>query len=403
MATRSRSRSRSPARNMRTIEFHGLTYHDINQIVRTMTTAERESIKEIIDNLKTYYDKYTPQDKTALFIAVQNTDPDAVRYLLELGADPNIRPANEYSPLHLAVLHDRIDIVKLLLDNGADQRESLEYKNKRYTPLYTSVENGFIDITRVLLNAPHIEETINTPIIKDDVCITPLIVAVLRGDHKVVGDLKGKGAQLLDEHKAYTQDIFQILFRNACYTKKMEWIDTLLNKFPYVQRELESDIEGIDVNYVSEYEYTPLFNAYIAKNNEEVIKILRARGAQLALGELKVLYDEHPESIEEYRKYIVPVETNVRRSILHLSNRENNLPAARVAMREGAAALGRPWREPFFETLQPLRSLPHRRARNGNTQLSRGRGAGGAAGGGADAWRKSRRRNQRRTRKNRKV
>ena len=49
----------------------------------------------------------------------------AVKWLLDHGANPNTRWAHwdaEVTPLHLAVLHDHAEIVRLLLKAGADPR-----------------------------------------------------------------------------------------------------------------------------------------------------------------------------------------------------------------------------------------------------------------------------------------
>ena len=57
---------------------------------------------------------------TALFIAAITNNIDIVRLLLENGADPNIPNNFGYLPLNITAQNNLIDIVKLLIDNGAD-------------------------------------------------------------------------------------------------------------------------------------------------------------------------------------------------------------------------------------------------------------------------------------------
>ena len=61
----------------------------------------------------------TPEGSTGLHLAVEHLD--AVRLLLEHGADPNARDVGDNAyPLHFAVGPGRVDVVRALLDAGAD-------------------------------------------------------------------------------------------------------------------------------------------------------------------------------------------------------------------------------------------------------------------------------------------
>lgn len=67
---------------------------------------------------------------TGLHEAAKHGRADAVRVLLEFGADPNARETGDNTyPLHWAAAHRHIDIVKMLLDAGADpQREGDDHE-----------------------------------------------------------------------------------------------------------------------------------------------------------------------------------------------------------------------------------------------------------------------------------
>ena len=61
----------------------------------------------------------------ALAVMAKRGDAAAVRWLLEHGADPDERWRHwdsEVTPLHMAILFDHADVVRLLLDAGADTR-----------------------------------------------------------------------------------------------------------------------------------------------------------------------------------------------------------------------------------------------------------------------------------------
>jgi Ankyrin repeats (3 copies) len=61
----------------------------------------------------------------ALHLTAKRGDVDAVRWLLDHGADPNARWSHwdaEVTPLHLAALGDHPDVVRALLDADADPR-----------------------------------------------------------------------------------------------------------------------------------------------------------------------------------------------------------------------------------------------------------------------------------------
>ena len=59
-----------------------------------------------------------------LHSALAHRDPEVssrlARKLLESGADPNVRQAGGWTPLHQAAAHGRVDLVELLLARGAD-------------------------------------------------------------------------------------------------------------------------------------------------------------------------------------------------------------------------------------------------------------------------------------------
>jgi hypothetical protein len=63
------------------------------------------------------------EDGWPLHLVAKRGDAEAVRWLLEHGADPNARWSHwdaEVTPLHLAAAQGHVDVVRLLLAAGAD-------------------------------------------------------------------------------------------------------------------------------------------------------------------------------------------------------------------------------------------------------------------------------------------
>ncbi|KAI9882080.1 MAG: hypothetical protein M1823_006177 [Watsoniomyces obsoletus] len=88
----------------------------------------------------------------AMQLALENGHPDVVRLLLERGADANERDTNESTPLHAAIFQGSLANVRLLIQHGADVEKG-DYR--RGTPLMAARINRREDILRALLDEGH--------------------------------------------------------------------------------------------------------------------------------------------------------------------------------------------------------------------------------------------------------
>ena len=88
--------------------------------------------------------------ETPLHKAVSRGHTDVVKLLLDAGADPNKAINFGHTPLTLAVVNGNVDIVKILLDKGADPNTRDFYGD---TPLRFTTINGNTDMVKVLLDA----------------------------------------------------------------------------------------------------------------------------------------------------------------------------------------------------------------------------------------------------------
>ena len=83
---------------------------------------------------------------TLLIEAADNGHMDVVKLLIENGADVNLKGEAWYGPLHAAAAKGHIEVVKILLENGADV--NIFHQNK---PLHYTAMNGHIEVARILL------------------------------------------------------------------------------------------------------------------------------------------------------------------------------------------------------------------------------------------------------------
>lgn len=85
-----------------------------------------------------------------LFDAVSKGDAHRIQSLLRDGCDLNQLNANGMSVLALAAKKGRTDIVKLLLEHGADVNLTMTYYG--WTALTYAVNNGHLETVKILLN-----------------------------------------------------------------------------------------------------------------------------------------------------------------------------------------------------------------------------------------------------------
>ena len=84
---------------------------------------------------------------TLLIEAADNGHVDMVKLLIENGADVNLKGEAWYGPLHAAAANGHIEVVKILLENGADV--NIFHQNK---PLHNAAMNGHIEVAEILLD-----------------------------------------------------------------------------------------------------------------------------------------------------------------------------------------------------------------------------------------------------------
>ncbi|KAJ5717886.1 hypothetical protein N7488_003532 [Penicillium malachiteum] len=231
-----------------------------------------------------------------------------MKLLLESGADANaIGSKGGYTPLHHGSApwcHEQsVKVVKLLIDHGADVTKGINGPiNDQWTPLHLATCRGFEEIVRVLLekgaevNGKTKREHGADPSLEDKNGQTPLQVAAANGDEEMVKFLlKYRGLE--SDAKKWTQ---QAQFYNAVREGDAATVRVLLEsridmKMKSVREEyllhwamhrghqrvasllLE---KGADINATDKFGETALMLACKTRN-EEMMQFLLDNGADI--------------------------------------------------------------------------------------------------------------------------
>ena len=132
---------------------------------------------------------------TPLHAAIYNDHPDIVVLLLEGGADPETRSSEDQTALSMASSRGRANIVRSLIDRGADlNAKSKDKHQKSYyvqgAPLFMAIEEEYRDIVLLLLEGGADTEVWNS------YQKTPLYMASCFGPADIVRQLISHGADL---------------------------------------------------------------------------------------------------------------------------------------------------------------------------------------------------------------
>jgi len=128
------------------------------------TVGDADRIRQLAAKDRAPIDAFGEDGFHPLGLAAFFKRPQAVRALLDLGADPHLesRPAG-FTPLHSAIADDSgaaaKEIVRMLLDAGADPNARSATGG---TPLHTAAFTGDVTMVRLLLAAgasPAVEDT----------------------------------------------------------------------------------------------------------------------------------------------------------------------------------------------------------------------------------------------------
>lgn len=203
----------------------------------------------------------------ALFRAVRRDDVDVVRYLIGAGARIN-RPSDCESPLAVAAEGEKIELVQLLLEHGADPNLGSSSMFESNTVLQLAARTGSLDIVKLLIEAG---ADVNAPA-SCPFSETALQAASSQGHEQVVACLLESGADVNapDNHRSQ--------FPQTAITTAVE-----MNHLRLIRLLLDA---GADVNIPSWRNHksqfpTTLLMIAVEMNHLELVKSLLDAGAHI--------------------------------------------------------------------------------------------------------------------------
>ena len=102
---------------------------------------------------------------TPLFLASTRGHTEIVKMLLQSGAEVNCQEVWGFTPLHGASKSGHFEVAKLLIENGANVSSLTKEK---WTPLHLATNNGHVEVAELLLqngaNANHQDRNLQSPL-----------------------------------------------------------------------------------------------------------------------------------------------------------------------------------------------------------------------------------------------
>jgi len=243
-----------------------------------LTEAKNPLINAIINNdietVKSFI-KSKNININILNYAIKENNIEIVLLLLENGADVNAKNNNGETCLYYATKENNIEIVQLLLENGADINAINNYGK---TPLIYSIWSNNKDIVELLIQKG---ADVNA---KNNYGDTPLYYAIKENNKDIVELLIQKGADVNAINNYGDTPLYYAIKKN---------------KIEIVQFFLEN---GADVNAKNNYGDTPLIYAItnaIEENKIEIVTLLLENGADV---NAKNNYGKTPLTIAEEKK-----------------------------------------------------------------------------------------------------
>ena len=176
---------------------------------------------------------------TAIFEAVRNSRPQAIRALLQRGADASIRGnAFTLTPLHEASIHGRADDIRVLLDSNNKQQMLRQQAHEGPTALHFSATRNHYEASKVLLdNGASI-------FAQDMYSKTPLHTAAEHGASKTARLLLDRDSSM--QHLSMQSQARKTAFQSACMLGYTE-VASLFLRTEIIAQLLQSQPDTIDV------------------------------------------------------------------------------------------------------------------------------------------------------------
>ncbi|UCE40251.1 MAG: ankyrin repeat domain-containing protein [Candidatus Aminicenantes bacterium] len=159
-------------------------------IVEVAKNGDLKTVKAILDKNPSLLNIKNQNGYTALHWACMRAHWNIVRYLVEKGADLNVVGGDGGTQINWAVHHDNVEIIKLLLANGAKLNSQNQWG---MTELHTAIWRGNINVVRFLLDHG------SDPDIKTKEGWTAMHYAYRSGHDNIIEMLKKRGLSMTEK------------------------------------------------------------------------------------------------------------------------------------------------------------------------------------------------------------
>jgi uncharacterized protein len=193
--------------------------------------------------------------EVTLIVAASLEDQAKARELIIHGADVNAKGLNDETPLLVATIAGRLEMVRLLLDKGADPNGAMAIPD--WTPIFWAATEGETEIVKLLLDKG---ADVNR---EDRTKQTALYLAAVKRHWEVVKLLLDRGAH--PDASDYEDGATALVM--AAQDGNLEMAKLLLDK-------------GADVNATAIGDETPLTYA-AGKGHLEMVKLLLDKGSHV--------------------------------------------------------------------------------------------------------------------------
>lgn len=255
-------------------------------------------------------DKIDEDGWSPLMYASWDGDLEKASALINNGADVNLAEKSGSTPLHLAVIQGHFDLVKKLIESGANASLN-KNSNDNKSPLYLAAENGYIDIFSYLIDIGSELDIEQSDKMND---YTMLHAAVHRGKFDMVKHLLDLGFDP-NSRNLDGQTPIMLIFGIIDTTPEdlINMINILING-------------GANLNLIDSKGVSPLLLAYY-EGKEEVIDYIVQQGVE---GEIKTKADAKEalklleiDSEDDYRQAIAFGNLEVVKIFLKAGNDPN--------------------------------------------------------------------------------
>jgi len=278
------------------------------------TAAEKGDVKELKKLLKEINPNIRNKDgETPLHIVAGRSHPEAVKLLLDHGADPNAQNKEGKTPLHYAAERCDVDVVKLLLQYGADPNAR---DDNGQTPLHRVTDKP-IDIV------------IDKPSILYYRKVGPALYFLL-GKLGLVND-EGSCAEvigLLVKHGAdvNAKDKYGKTPLGCAITGDPGYKIALLAKY--------------GANWIYEERPIDMINCDLLSGNLKPADVIRLTELVVGRDALSLLEAAGRGDVEEVKRMLIRVDPNTRdicgRAPLHYAAREGRVEVIKLLLERGA-------------------------------------------------------------------